>query len=61
MISSSYELLETYEAKENIWLLVLLIVLLTSGGLFNAYYRIDRKRIGQKEEELKPDSEVAND
>lgn len=61
MVSSTYELLEIYDAKENIWLLVLLVVLLTAGGLFNAYYRIDRKRIGQKEKELKPDSEVANE
>ena len=61
MISSAYELLETIDIEKNIWLLILLVVALTAGGLFNAYYRINRKRIGRKEKELKPDSEVIDE
>lgn len=61
MITSSYETLESYGVKDNIWLLILLVVLMTTGGTFNAYYRIGAKRVREKEEELKPSSEVADE
>lgn len=61
MITSSYETLESYGAQDNIWLLILLVVLMTTGGTFNAYYRIGGKRVHEKEEELKPSSEVSDE
>lgn len=61
MIQSSYEVLEVFDAEEDPWLLLVIVVLLTAVGLFNAYYRIGKKRLSRKEEELKPASEVTED
>lgn len=54
MLTSSYELLENYELKQ-VWILIGLVVVLTLGGIFNAYYRIDSKRVSKKEAELDSD------
>lgn len=51
MITSTYELLEQYEV-ENVWILAGLVIILTAGGIFNAHYRIDSKRVAKKEAEL---------
>lgn len=61
MIASSYEVLEAFGCGEAAWLLIVMVVLMTAGGLFNAYYRIGKKRVSRKEEELKPGDEVSND
>lgn len=51
MIASLYELLEQYEV-ESVWILVGLVSVLTAGGIFNAHYRIDSRRVVKKETEL---------
>ena len=51
MITSTYELMGQYEV-ENVWTMAGLVIILTSGGIFNAHYRIDSKRVAKKEAEL---------
>lgn len=51
MITSTYELLETIKV-ENVWTLIIIVALLSSWGIFNAYYRVDAKRVARKEAEL---------
>lgn len=60
MIASLYELLEQYEV-ESIWILVGLVSILTAGGIFNAHYRIDSRRVVKKETELDSGQERAEE
>ncbi|MEK0307120.1 hypothetical protein [Bifidobacterium favimelis] len=60
MIASSYELLEAFGAEEDVWILLVMVIVMTAIGLFNAYYRISKNRVHKKEEQLKPSSEVAD-